>query len=134
MFYRIAVLISVIALLGACETIKNHTISSTFEKSAKSFNRMVRWNDSENAAKAYLPENVQNDFMQKIKGAKITDYRVTHQECLPEKGKATVRVEYDYYREPSLRMYTVEYVQQWEYVTENNSKIWQLKNLPPDMK
>jgi hypothetical protein len=134
MFHRIALLVSVIALLGACATIKNQTISSMLEKSSKSFNQMMRWNDAENAGKAFFPEKFQEDFRHKVKGVKITDYRVKHLECLPEKGKATVRVEYDYYREPSVTLHMVEYVQQWEYVTENNSKIWQLQNLPPDMK
>lgn len=134
MFYRIALLVTIIALLGGCATIRNKTVGSALEKSSKDFNSMMRWNDMENAGRAFLPENLQEDFRKNLKGLKITDFRVKNIDCSPEKGKATVTVEFDYYREPSITMHTVVYAQQWEYLTENNSNRWQLKNLPPEMK
>ena len=53
-------------------------------------------------------------------------------ECIPEKGEATVILEIDYYREPSITMKTVEDKQEWQYLGDEDNKRWWLMTLPPD--
>ena len=54
--------------------------------------------------------------------------------CDPEKRKAEVRMELDYYIMPSTTIKTVVDVQQWRYVEEAKHKGWWLETLLPEFK
>jgi hypothetical protein len=135
MLLRITPLILVVALLGGCETMKNKNIAWELDESSKSYNKMLRWHELDSASLVLPPEELQKEFASKVQAAKnvtVTDFRIKKMECLPEKGKATVILDIDYYREPSITMKTVEDRQEWNYVEQNGKKRWRLMTLPPD--
>jgi hypothetical protein len=138
MLLRIMLLLSVIALVGGCETIRNKNIGFEFEQKTKSYNLLMRWNELDKAVAVFPPDRLREEFRQKVKAAKgvtVTDVRVKSQSCLPKKGEATVVTEIDYYREPSVTVRSVEDVQAWQYVEEEKDAwVWRLMSLPPDFK
>jgi hypothetical protein len=138
MLLRIMLLLSVIALVGGCETIRNKNIGFEFEQKSKSYNLLVRWNELDKAIAAIPPDRLREEFRLKVKAAKgvtVTDVRVKSQSCSPQKGEAMVVMDIDYYREPSVTLKTVEDVQKWQYVEEEkDSRVWRLMSLPPDFK
>jgi uncharacterized protein YceK len=136
MLLRIILLAIAVALMGGCETIKNKTVTWELEENSKSYNKMLRWNEMEKAEWIFPPEELREEFKRKVRAAstvKVTDYRVKKMECFPEKGEATVIVDIDYFREPSITLKTLEDRQEWKYVEEaGGKKIWRLMTLPPD--
>ncbi|MEA5114957.1 MAG: hypothetical protein VB050_13115 [Geobacteraceae bacterium] len=132
---RIVILLSTVALLGACETMRNQNASDDLQQSSKMYNRMIRWDEMESAQWAFPTEQLREEFGRRVesaKGVKVSDYRVKSTVCSPEKGEATVIVEFEYYREPSYKVKTVRDVQKWKYVDENGKKIWRLMTLLPE--
>ncbi len=135
MLQRIMLLIVVIALLGGCETMKKKNIAWEMDDCSKSYNKMIRWHELDKAGAVFPPEELQAEFTQKADSAKdvtVTDIRIKKMECSPEKGEATVILDIDYYREPSVTVKTVEDIQKWKYVGEKDNKQWRLMTLPPD--
>jgi len=131
---RIVLLLSAVVLLGACQTMKNKSASESFEQSSKAYNKLIRWDEMSSAQWAFPPEELREEYGRRVesaKGVKITDYRVKSTECSPERGEATVIVEFEYYREPSVTTRTVMDVQKWKYVDENGSRTWRLMSLLP---
>jgi len=131
---RIILLLSAVVLLGACQTMKNKSASESFEQSSKAYNKLIRWDEMTSAQWAFPPEELREEYGRRVesaKGVKITDYRVKSTECSPERGEATVIVEFEYYREPSVTTRTVMDVQKWKYVDENGSRTWRLMSLLP---
>lgn len=131
-------LAAMIALpLVSCTTLKNINIGGEFEKNSRSYNQLVRWQEFESAATTYVNPPLQEAYGERIKAAgevKVVDYRVKAVECDPEKGEATTKVEFDYYRPPSTRVLTVEDKQKWSYEDENGRRAWRLKTLLPEFK
>ncbi|MRR58514.1 MAG: hypothetical protein EG824_09925 [Deltaproteobacteria bacterium] len=135
MLLRIMLPILFIALLGGCETMTKQNISNDMEECSKSYNKMIRWRELDMAGAVFAPKELQEEFSRKVQAAKnvtVTDFRVKNYQCSPEKGEATVIIDIDYYREPSVTLKTVEDTQQWKYVQENETKRWRLMTLPPD--
>ncbi|NMC74687.1 MAG: hypothetical protein GYA56_10090 [Geobacteraceae bacterium] len=138
MLLRITLVLSVIALMVGCETMRNNKISWQLEESAKNYNLLMRWDELDKAVLLYPPDSLREEFRRKAqnaKGVKVTDVRVKSQVCSPAKGEATVVVEIEYFREPSVTVRTVEYVQNWRYVEEGkDNRTWRLMTLPPDFR
>jgi hypothetical protein len=138
MTYRKRLLTATIPLLLAgCATLKNINVGGEFEKSSRGYIQMVRWQEFENAAVTYVTPSLQKAYRERIKAAgevKVADYRVKVAECDPVKGEATTKVEFDYYRPPSMRVLTVEDVEKWSYEDDNGRRIWRLKSLLPEFK
>ncbi|HEX8960072.1 MAG TPA: hypothetical protein VF775_00710 [Geobacteraceae bacterium] len=138
MKYRKTVLVAMFPLLlTSCTTLRNINIGGEFEQSSRSYVQLVRWQEFESAAVTYVSPPLQEAYRERIKAAgevKVADYRVKSVECDPEKGEATEKVEFDYYRPPSLRVQTVEDVQKWSYEDERGRRVWRLKTLPPEFK
>jgi translation elongation factor P/translation initiation factor 5A len=90
------------------------------------------------AVSMFPPDRLREEFRRKVKAAKgvqVTDVRVKSLSCSPKKGEATVVIDIEYYREPSVTVRTVEDVQNWQYVEEGKDDwIWRLMSLPPDFK
>jgi len=138
MKYKKRFLAAAIPLIFAgCATLKNANIGEEFEKSSKSYLQLVRWQEFESAAVTYVTPSLQEAYLQRIKAAgevKLADYRVKVMECDPVKGEAATKVEFDYYRPPSLRLKTVEDVEKWSYEDDNGRRVWRLTSLPPEFK
>lgn len=135
MLLRIMPLILVVALLGGCETMKKRNIAWELDENSKRYNKMLRWHEMETAALVFPPQELQQEFARKVQAAKnvtVTDFRIKKMECFPEKGEATVILDIDYYREPSITMKTVEDKQEWKYLGEKDNRRWRLMTLPPD--
>jgi hypothetical protein len=138
MLLRIMLALSVIALVGGCETIRYNNIGTELQQKSKSYNLLLRWNELDKAIALFPPERLREEFRRKVKAAKgvtVTDVRVKSQSCSPKRGEAMVVVDVDYYREPSVTVRTVEDVQSWLYLEEEKDAwIWRLMSLPPDFK
>jgi len=138
-FYRY-VMILVCLMLCSCAyalQAKHANIREEFEKSAKDYNKLLRWRDVEGAGMIYIDPELREAFMTtaedfKKRGVTITDYRILTSECIPEKKSAEVVAEFDYYALPSNRIKTLTYRQKWIYLDTEEKKGWQLKSgLPP---
>ena len=76
MLLRIMLLLSVIALVGGCESVRLKKIGYEFEQASKSYNHMVRWNELDKAIAVFPPDRLRDEFRQKVKAAKgvtVTD-------------------------------------------------------------
>lgn len=116
-----------------CACANQTAIREEFEKSMKGYNKMLRWQEVENAGMIYLEPEQRELFMDSAetlrkKGVTITDYRILTSECLPEKNSATVVAEFDYYILPSNRIKTLTYKQEWTYREISDRKSWKLKS------
>jgi vacuolar-type H+-ATPase subunit D/Vma8 len=138
MLLRIMLLAAIIALAGGCETVQKNVIANQFEQSSKSYNKMIRWNELDKAEAVFPPPDRREEFKSKVKaanGVKVTDFRIKSLECSPETGEATVVLDIDYYREPSVTVKTVEDVQKWKYELEGvGVRRWRLMTMPPDFR
>lgn len=138
MLLRIMLLSVIIALAGGCETVQKSLIANEFEQNSKSYNKMIRWNELDKADAIFPPPGQREEFKGKVmaaKGVKVADFRIKSLECSPETGEATVVLDIDYYREPSVTMKTVEDVQKWKYELEGvGVRRWRLMTMPPDFK
>ena len=137
--YRFMMIFVVLMLCSCAYALqaKNSKISEEFERSAKDYNKLLRWREVENAGMIYMDPESREAFMKsaeeiKKRGVTIADYRILTSECIPEKKTAEVVVEFDYYTLPSNRIKTLTYRQNWSYLDTEEKKGWQLKSgLPP---
>lgn len=134
MFLRIF-LFAMIFICG-CAYSRNYNMRDDFEHSMKSYNKMLRWHEVENAGLLYIDTELREAFMEtadslKKRGVTITDYRIITYECLPEKKKAEVVTEFDYYALPSNRIKTITYRQKWIYAGEGGEAKWNLQTPLP---
>jgi hypothetical protein len=127
-------------LFAGCGTmmreIKEKDIAIEFDQSARGYNRMVRWHELD-SAEAYVTPKLRDEFHKRIIAAgevTIVDYRVKSMECSPVKKEGSVRVEFDYYRPPSVTLRTREDHQLWTYEGEEGKRAWRLTTLLPDFK
>jgi hypothetical protein len=113
-------------------------VANELDQNSKSYNLMLRWNEMDKADAIFPPEANREKFKEKVRAAKgvhVADYRVKSLECSVEKGEAKIVLDIDYYREPSVKLRTVEDVQKWKYVEESKDVWkWRLMTLPPDFK
>jgi hypothetical protein len=108
----------------------------------KSYNRMLRWKEIENAGMKYLELDQREAFLATAEAIRkrditITDYRILFSEFSPKKNTGRAVVEFDYYILPSNRIKTVTYKQDWVYdkidkEDDSDKKAWKLKNGLPD--
>jgi hypothetical protein len=137
---KLALLALVALILGSCSTfeaIKNANIGGDFEKDSRAYLQLIRWHELESAVVSYVSPPLRQDYRKKIESAgetQVVDYRIKAMECDPVKGKATLKVEFDYYRLPSTRVLTVVDNQKWSYEEENGGRHWRLQTLLPDFK
>jgi hypothetical protein len=120
-------------LTVSCAAMKTKEIREECEQSIKGYNRMLRWQEVENAGMVYIEPEQRDEFFKaaeslRKRGVTITDYRIRTQECLPEKGTAEALTEFDYYILPSNRIKTKTYKQSWNYRTIGEKKFWKLKS------
>lgn len=129
----VRVLLSIVCLtLTACAT--QTVVKEEFDRSAKAYNRMLRWHEMENAVLIYADEDQREDSLKraealKKRGLSVTDFRILSSTCLPEKKTGDVIAEFDYYIMPSNRIKTISNRQEWVYL--ESSKSWKNKSRLP---
>lgn len=120
--------------LTACTT--NAVIRENFDKSVKAYNRMLRWQEVEQAGMRFTEPEQRDAFLaaaEQLKKRKvtITDYRILTTECQPEAGSGDVATEFDYFILPSNRIKTLTYRQKWAYREIDGEKGWRVKSPLP---
>lgn len=115
-------------VLTACAT--QTGLSEEFDRSVKSYNRMLRWHEIENAGSTFVDPDRREDFMKqaeslKKRGLTVADFRILSTKYIPENKSGDVVAEFDYYILPSNKVKTITYRQDWTY--RENSKSWVLK-------
>lgn len=124
-------------LMTACAYTQEIGMREDFEKQMKDYNRMLRWQEMENAGMLYMVPELRDSFMKEAeslrkRGVTITDYKIITSECTPEKNKANAVVLFEYYTLPSNRIKSLTYFQDWFYSNALEGKGWKLKSrLPP---
>jgi len=128
-------------MMAACAA-GEAVIRTEFEKSVKSYNRMLRWREIENAGLTYMELDQREAFLATAEAIRkrditITDYRILFFEFSPKKNTGNAVVEFDYYIMPSNRIKTLTYKQDWIYdkvdkEDDSDKKAWKLKTGLPD--
>ena len=129
--YKLFLLAGIVFALAGCRTL--YCTESEFLKTARKYDELIRWGESQKACLAYVDPARKDDCLKrgaKADSIKVVDYRVKLTDCNKEKGEATARVEFDYLSMPSTKLKTVEDVQNWQYLEKE--MIWQLTTLPPE--
>ena len=134
--FRSGLILLCCGALTACTYLREADMREEFDKSMRSYNKMLRWQEVENAGMLYQEPELRSTFMgaaeaMKKRGITITDFRILTTECLPEKSSAQVVAEFDYYSLPSNRIKTVTYRQNWTYREINDKKSWKVKSSLP---
>lgn len=106
-------------------------LSEEFDRSAKAYNRMLRWRELENAVLTYGDPEQRAEYQKqaetlKKRGISVTDFRILSTSYYPENHSGEVVAEFDYFILPSNRVKTVSHRQEWVY--REISKSWKLKN------
>lgn len=128
-----ALLFAACLSVTACAT--QTGLTEEFERSVKGFNRMLRWQELENAGMTFIAPEQREEYLLKAgalkkMGLAITDFRILSTRYIPEKKSGDVIAEFDYYLLPSNRIKTISYRQDWVY--RENIKSWKLQSgLPP---
>lgn len=130
--------------LNACSYYRNYSRNDDCEKMLKAYNRMMRFNEAEKAAVAFVDRPIREEYTDaasRIRARKLSmvDLRVISQECLPKELKAEATVEIDYFVLPDSRLRTVTDKQKWIYREEDDTKPelgegWKLVSPFPDFK
>jgi hypothetical protein len=118
-------------LLAACAAATQARLSEEFDVSVKSYNRMLRWHEIENAGVIYIEPKLRDEYLKqaeslKKRGITFTDFRILTSNYLPDKNSGDVIAEFDYYILPSNKVKTISYPQDWVY--QESSKSWILKS------
>ncbi|HIJ87569.1 MAG TPA: hypothetical protein HPP97_07780 [Desulfuromonadales bacterium] len=121
-------------VLTACAAATEANLSEEFDKSVKSYNRMLRWHEIEHAGMTYIDPELRNQYLKqaeslKKRGLAFADFRIVTSTCLPENKSGDVIAEFDYYMMPSSKIKTVSYRQEWVY--QESSRGWILKTVLP---
>jgi hypothetical protein len=115
--------------LTACATPVG--LSEKLDRSVKSFNRMLRWHEIENAGTTFIDPEQQTGYQKQAEilkktGISVTDFRILTTRYNPDKKSADVVAEFDYFILPSNRIKTISYRQEWLY--RENVKEWKLQS------
>jgi hypothetical protein len=115
-------------MLTACAT--QTGLNEGLDQSVKSYNKMLRWHEIENAVLTYCDSNQRDESLKqaaalKKRGLSVTDFRIISKKYITEKKTGDVVAEFDYYILPSNKINTISNRQEWVY--EESSKSWKLK-------
>ena len=135
--FHLLLMSALLLILSSCQTIRDQKVAEDFTTTTRGYIRMVRWNELDKAPLSFVVDSQREEFQQRIDAArevKIFDYRVRNMECNVRTGEAGLTVEWDYYIPPSVTVKSVEDVQKWHYVKENDKGLWLLMTLLPEFK
>jgi hypothetical protein len=125
-------LIMAIALAGC----SSYAIHDQFDRSLDAYNEAIRWLQW-GTVSLYTENSIREESDARAAAAKdvrMIDYRIVNKTYDAEKGEATVAVDIDYYKVPSLTVRTVRYTEKWVYLDENGTKRWRLTSLLPEFR
>jgi hypothetical protein len=127
------VLLLICLMQAACAT--GSGLREEFDRSVKTYNKMLRWHEIESAGMTYVDPDQLELFQKqaedlKKRGLSVTEFRILTAQFNREKDTGDVVAEFDYFILPSNRIKTVSYHQKWSYRTD--LKGWKLTTVLPD--
>lgn len=128
---KLVIMLLLSLLLTACAAATQARLGEEFDVSVKSYNRMLRWHEIENAGMTYIEPKLRDEYLKqaeslKKRGITFADFRILSSQYLPEKNSGDVLTEFDYYIQSSNKLKTVSYPQDWVY--QEMSRSWILKS------
>lgn len=128
---KLVIILLLSLLLTACAAATQARLGEEFDVSVKSYNRMLRWHEIENAGMTYIEPKLRDEYLKqaeslKKRGITFADFRILTSQYLPEKKSGDVLTEFDYYIQSSNKLKTVSYPQDWVYQERSGS--WILKS------
>jgi len=135
--FRTAVAGSCLLLTGCTAT--SSGIRDAFELSSREYNRMLRWNETDDACVAVSDTPVLEECLKRsaaLRKASIVDVRVRSIDYKDDENReeATVVVEVDYYVLPSGRLKTQVHSEKWALRDIGGKKSWRITTPPPELK
>lgn len=119
-------------LFVGCAAMAGKNRLKIFSQINEAYEHALRMSDFDAAAKFLDPSAVKNTpDLQKMKGFKIVEYRITHIDVSENKQKITQDVELQYYRLNSNILRTTHDPQIWRFQQADN--IWRLQTGLPDL-
>ena len=131
---RFVLLTAVLITLSACNI--TYFMKEDFTRISKDYGKMLRWQEFD-AAVVYVDAPFREEYRRRIeaaRGIRVVDLRLLSSECLAEQKKGEVKMELDYYINPSTTIKTVTDLQKWRYQDEGGQKGWRLESLLPEFK
>lgn len=119
-------------LLGACASVGDQRRLELFEKTARAYDRAIRWSDFQAAYSLTRPDPARPPDFARLKGIQVTSYEAVG--ALPSAGAMEVRqaVAIEYMRINDMRVRRIVDEQVWVY--SETEKRWQLVSGLPDFK
>ncbi|NJD39244.1 MAG: hypothetical protein FIA89_13120 [Geobacter sp.] len=143
-FRRSLFLLMIPFLLNGCAAYQNMNRRESCDKSIKDYTRLVRWQEAEKAAFAFVDVRQRPAYDKAVESLRrrnvtIADSRILAQQCLSEKRTAEATVEFDYFILPDNRLKTLTDRQVWvfrESTKEDPEQgdCWKLTSPLPDFK
>lgn len=131
-------------VLNGCAAYQNMNRRETCDKSIKDYTKLVRWQEAEKAAIAFVDAKQRPSYDKTAESLRrrnvtIADARILAQQCLSEKRTAEATVEFDYFILPDNRLKTLTDRQVWifrESTKEDPDQGdgWKLASPLPDFK
>jgi hypothetical protein len=134
---RLLLLAALLLIPASCQSVHNSILSDEFATGSKNYFNMVRWQELDNGPLVFVDDPLREEFKKRVQAAKdvkIVDYRIKNMDCRPLEGLAEVKVEWDYYIPPSIKLKTLVDPQKWRHVEEKERKGWLLMTLFPEFK
>jgi hypothetical protein len=135
--FHLLLMSALLLILSSCQSIRDQKAAEDFTNTSRGYLRMVRWHELDKAPLSFIDDSLREEFKKRIDASRETrifDYRVRNLECNVQKGEAGLTVDWDYYTPPSVKVKSVEDVQKWRYVKENDKGMWLLMTLLPEFK
>ncbi|HEX2769998.1 MAG TPA: hypothetical protein VHN12_12030 [Geobacteraceae bacterium] len=135
--FHLLLMSAALLVISSCQSIRDHKVAEDFTNTSRGYLNMVRWHELEKAPLSFIDDSLREEFKKRIEASrevKIFDYRVRNLECDVQKGEAGLTVDWDYYNPPSVKVQSVEDVQKWRYVGEDDKGLWMLMTLLPEFK
>lgn len=112
--------------LTACSTINESSQMDKLDKTINTYNALIRWGDYQGAAGYRIrKDNIPAPLdMKSLKDFRVTSYETKQVTVSPDKAKAYVIVEFEYYNEYQPR--SKKYVDKQTWMYNEQAKIWRL--------
>jgi hypothetical protein len=124
--------VAVALLIGACASMGEQRRLEQFERTARAYDKAIRWSDFQAAYSLTRPDPTRPPDFARLKGIQITSYEAVG--ALPSGGGMEVRqaVAIEYMRINDMRVRRIMDEQVWVY--SEAEKRWQLTTGLPDFK
>lgn len=111
--------------LNGCAGYRTMNRQEECGKVIKNYNRMIRWQEAEKAALAYVDQEQRDSFATSAESLRrrnvtMVDMRILASECRAERKSAEAVVEFDYFALPDSRLKTATDRQKWLFREESS--------------